>query len=211
VGYAENSALPLGTYANFRGVVVDATSVLVAYTRTGDANLDGLVDDNDVTVVGATYSPTTAQAHWALGDFDYNGFVADDDVTLLGVFYQPVAPAPPQVSGGMVSGEGLKYEGQSTKYEGPGTAGRLVVAGSPDRATSATEGLRTETIVERFRQREVRSASAAARRGELDDALLDLLAMSIAGAEDGNTSIGDARLAIHRNWPADHQVFEFIR
>jgi hypothetical protein len=92
IGYAENSSLPLGPYANFRGQSVDDTSVLMAYTRTGDANLDGIVDDTDVTILGATYDPTTPQPHWALGDFDYSGFVDDADVTLLGVFYDPSAP-----------------------------------------------------------------------------------------------------------------------
>jgi fibronectin-binding autotransporter adhesin len=91
VGYAENSALPLGPYTTFRGQPVDDTSLLMAFTRTGDANLDGLVNDDDVTIVGATYAPSVPQPSWALGDFDYNGFVDDDDVTLLGVFYNPSA------------------------------------------------------------------------------------------------------------------------
>jgi T5SS/PEP-CTERM-associated repeat protein len=92
VGYAENSALPLGPYTTFRGEAVDDTSILMAFTRTGDANLDGLVNDDDVTILGATYAPGVPQPSWALGDFDYNGFVDDDDVTLLGVFYDPSAP-----------------------------------------------------------------------------------------------------------------------
>jgi hypothetical protein len=91
VAYAENSALPLGAYTTFRGQTVDSTSVLMAFTRTGDANLDGVVNDDDVTVVGASYAPGVAGASWATGDFDYNGFVDDDDVTLLGVFYNPSA------------------------------------------------------------------------------------------------------------------------
>jgi polyhydroxybutyrate depolymerase len=98
VGYAENSALPLGPYITFRGQPVDGTSILIAFTRTGDANLDGLVNDDDVTIVGASYAPGVAGASWATGDFDYNGFVDDDDVTLLGAFYAPNAPplaAPP--------------------------------------------------------------------------------------------------------------------
>lgn len=104
VGYAENAALPLGAYENFRGVAVDETAVLIAYTRTGDANLDGVVNDDDVTIVSATYAPGVPQPHWALGDYDYNGFVDDDDVTLLGAFYQPAVAAQ-------------KYEGQITKDE----------------------------------------------------------------------------------------------
>ena len=96
LGYADNTDLPLGAYTTFRDQSVDGTSVLIAYTRTGDANLDGLVNDQDATIVGATYSPSTPQPNWALGDFEYNGFVDDDDVTLLGVFYNPAAAPPPR-------------------------------------------------------------------------------------------------------------------
>ena len=91
VAYAHNGSLPLGPYTIFEGRVVDGSSVLIRYTRTGDANLDGLVDDDDVTILGATYAPGVPQPSWALGDFEYNGFVDDDDVTLLGVFYNPNA------------------------------------------------------------------------------------------------------------------------
>jgi glucose/arabinose dehydrogenase len=104
VGFAENATLPLGSYTDFRGQPVDNTSVLIAFTRTGDANLDGVVNDDDVTIVGAAYAPGVPQPSWALGDFDYNGFVDDDDVTLLGVFYDPAAAL--LVSRGAVSGEG---------------------------------------------------------------------------------------------------------
>jgi hypothetical protein len=71
---------------------VDESSVLIRYTRTGDANLDGVVNDDDVTILGASYAPGVPNPNWALGDFDYNGFVDDDDVTLLGAFYDPAAP-----------------------------------------------------------------------------------------------------------------------
>jgi hypothetical protein len=93
VAYADNSALPLGPYTTFHGEPVDDTAVLIAFTRTGDANLDGVVNDDDVTIVGASYAPGVPQPSWALGDFDYNGFVDDDDVTLLGAFYDPSAPS----------------------------------------------------------------------------------------------------------------------
>jgi hypothetical protein len=91
VAYAENATLPLGPRTIFRGQPVDDTSVLIAFARTGDANLDGVVNDDDVTIIGATYAPGVPQPSWALGDFDYNGFVDDDDVTLLGAFYNPAA------------------------------------------------------------------------------------------------------------------------
>jgi hypothetical protein len=107
VGYAENSAMPLGPLTTFRGQPVDDTSILIAFTRTADANLDGVVNDDDVTIVGATYAPGVPQAAWALGDFDYNGFVDDDDVTLLGVFYDPsaipLAVSPPAAATGVAA------------------------------------------------------------------------------------------------------------
>jgi hypothetical protein len=97
VGYANNATMPLGSMTNFRGQAVDPSTVLIRYTRTGDANLDGIVNNNDVTIVGSNYAPGIPKPSWAFGDFDYNGFVDNDDVTLLGVNYNPDAspiPAP---------------------------------------------------------------------------------------------------------------------
>ena len=99
VGFAENATMPLGPYTNFRGQPVDSTSLLLIFTRTGDANLDGVVNDDDVTIVGAAYAPGVPNAAWALGDFDYNGFIDDDDVTLLGAFYDPSASPVMATSG----------------------------------------------------------------------------------------------------------------
>jgi hypothetical protein len=91
VGWATNGELPLDAYSTFRGQSVDPTTILIRATRIGDANLDGVVDDNDVTVVGATFGTTTG-AVWALGDFDYDGDVDDNDVTLVSALYNPGAP-----------------------------------------------------------------------------------------------------------------------
>jgi hypothetical protein len=66
---------------------VDNSTIIARYTVTGDANLDGKVDDDDITILGGFYAPGTPNAHWANGDADYNGFVDDDDVTLFGAFY----------------------------------------------------------------------------------------------------------------------------
>jgi hypothetical protein len=104
VAYAHNGTLPLGAYAEYRGTPADASSVLIGYTRTGDATLNGVVDNNDVTIVGANFAPGFSKPFWALGDFDYNGFVDSNDVTLLGVFYNPNAPPiPPPVQSGSLS------------------------------------------------------------------------------------------------------------
>jgi hypothetical protein len=98
---------------------VDDTSLLIAYVRTGDANLDGVVNDDDVTIVGATYAPGVPQPSWALGDFDYNGFVDDDDITLLGAFYDPSAE-PLITPAALGSGEGVSGAGVAAVPE-PGT------------------------------------------------------------------------------------------
>jgi hypothetical protein len=95
VGYAVNGQLPLGPFTNFRGQPVDNSTILMRFTRTGDANLDGVVNNDDVTIVGANFAPGSPKPRWDLGDFDYNGFVDNDDVTLLGVYYNPSAPAIP--------------------------------------------------------------------------------------------------------------------
>ena len=104
VGYAVNGDMPLGAVTTFRGETVDPTSVLIRHTRIGDANLDGVVNDDDVTIVGASYAPGVPQPSWALGDFDYNGFVDDDDVTLIGAFYNTsAAPLAAPASGSMLA------------------------------------------------------------------------------------------------------------
>jgi hypothetical protein len=102
VGYAVNADMPLGPLTEYGGLPVDGSSVIIRHTRIGDANLDGVVNDDDVTIVGAMYAPGVANAAWGNGDFDYNGFVDDDDVTLLGALYNPAAtpiPAAPGAGG----------------------------------------------------------------------------------------------------------------
>jgi hypothetical protein len=168
VGYAENAALPLGAYATFGGVAIDDTAVLIAYARTGDANLDGAVNDDDVTVVGATYAPGVAGASWAAGDFDYSGFVDDDDVTLLGSFYDPSAePAVAPLA--------------------PVEARSAVEAWSADFATTITEGHSgIGTAGETFGPTDVRGQETRARqvvrdeRSGADSKAIDLVAESIA-------------------------------
>jgi hypothetical protein len=98
VGYADNAMLPLGSYASFRGQPVDNTAVLLAPTLTADANLDGVVNDDEVTILGAFYQPGASIPQWQWGDFDYNGSIDDDDVTILGALYNSAtfaASAPP--------------------------------------------------------------------------------------------------------------------
>jgi hypothetical protein len=113
IGYADNASFPLGRYYSFGGRALDDTSVVIALTVTGDANLDGKVDDNDATIIGATYGANHAPT-WAHGDFDYSGSIGDDDVTLVGALYKSelafagaTGPAPPQE---VVAGRGTVRE-----------------------------------------------------------------------------------------------------
>jgi hypothetical protein len=89
VGYADNGSLPLEPYIVWVGYTVDNSDVLVRYTVWGDTNLDGTVNDDDVTVLGASWAPGAGNPFWSLGDLDFNGYVDDDDVTILGALYDP--------------------------------------------------------------------------------------------------------------------------
>src|SRR5205823_2365876 len=95
VGYVENSFLPqlgLSSYTSFGGQTVDSGSLLIRYTKGADANLDGIVNGDDVTIVGADLN-NGSTGEWFLGDFDYDGICDGDDVTVLGALYDPTAPA----------------------------------------------------------------------------------------------------------------------
>ena len=65
------------------------------YTRVGDATMDGIVGNNDVTVLGLNFDPNYNPAgadgpkQWYDGDFNYNGIVDNNDVTILGLQFDP--------------------------------------------------------------------------------------------------------------------------
>ena len=123
----------------------------MAFTRTADANLDGVVNDDDVTIVGASYAPGVAGASWAVGDFDYNGFVDDDDVTLLGVLYDPGAPPLAAAAGSAGFG----------RRRSAGAGNRGTFDGRPDRNPGGTRG--GQKIATRGKCAEIRGVSNAAR------------------------------------------------
>jgi autotransporter-associated beta strand protein len=94
VGYAEASALG-GTIPPVFGTV-DATSVLVRYTRLGDANLDGTVTLQDFNRLALNFGSTNAV--WSQGDFNYDGLVTLQDFNRLalnfGLSAGPGGPTP---------------------------------------------------------------------------------------------------------------------
>ncbi|MGA2443479.1 MAG: PEP-CTERM sorting domain-containing protein, partial [Tepidisphaeraceae bacterium] len=84
VGYAD------GADGKVSGLV--SGQIEVAYTLLGDANLDGLVNAADFTILAANFNqPVTA---WDQGDFNYDGLVNAADFTDLAAnFNQSVSGA----------------------------------------------------------------------------------------------------------------------
>src|SRR5947208_2995185 len=91
IGYAENSALPLGSYTSFAGQTVGTRSILIKFTRGADADLDGVVGNSDVTIVGGKFG-AAGSGQCYFGDFDYSGSCDNADVTALGGLFNPSAP-----------------------------------------------------------------------------------------------------------------------
>jgi hypothetical protein len=90
LGYAQNDLLfAKDQYLTFAGEPVDLTSVLVKYTYLGDVNLDGKVDDNDVTIMVLGYDRGLVSTHtWQQGDISgYDGRIDDNDITVLVLNY----------------------------------------------------------------------------------------------------------------------------
>jgi T5SS/PEP-CTERM-associated repeat protein len=73
LGYADASAIFSSFPATFSGQSVDNTTVLIAFTRFGDANLDGLVNLADFNRLASNFGGTDRV--WSQGDFNYDGLV----------------------------------------------------------------------------------------------------------------------------------------
>jgi len=89
LGYAQNDMFLFGPYEEFDGFDVDLSTILVKFTYNGDVNLDGCVDDNDVTILNLYYDGGATGGHyWHQGDiFLYDGLIDDNDVTILNLTY----------------------------------------------------------------------------------------------------------------------------
>jgi len=89
LGYAENSDLGLGTFADQS---VDSTSVLIKYTLYGDANLDATVNTIDFNLLAAGFGQSNRP--WFNGDFDYDNTVNTVDFNLLASNFAQALAAP---------------------------------------------------------------------------------------------------------------------
>lgn len=79
-GYFEATDLFTSFPAEFAGLALDETSVLLAYTLPGDTNLDYRVDIGDFSALAAAFN---APSRWRQGDFDYDGMTGIADFSLL--------------------------------------------------------------------------------------------------------------------------------
>jgi hypothetical protein len=92
--------------ALFAGQSVDATSVLVKQTFSGDASLDGRVDFGDLVRLAQTYN--TSGGTWARGDFSGDGNVDFNDLVALAQNYNKSLPgAAPALAAGQSFQEAL--------------------------------------------------------------------------------------------------------
>jgi hypothetical protein len=86
--YGDGTSAPL--FGNVTPVAVNPKSVLVKLTYRGDVNLDGVVDDRDVAMIGLFYDGHVGPGGkgWFEGDiYLQDGYCDDNDVALLGLTY----------------------------------------------------------------------------------------------------------------------------
>jgi hypothetical protein len=77
--------------ALWNGVTVDATTVIVKYTYTGDANLDGLINASDYGIIDNYYQfPGTTGC--TNGDFNFDGVIDAGDYGLIDNGFQLQGP-----------------------------------------------------------------------------------------------------------------------
>lgn len=79
IGYNDN-AVRVPPLTSFAGQSVDSSSILIMYTRLGDANLSGTTDISDFAILASNFNGTGL---WSAGDFNYDGNVNIGDFSLL--------------------------------------------------------------------------------------------------------------------------------
>ena len=97
-GSAHKTALGYATASNvgittFDGQSVTGANVLVRYTYSGDANLDGVVNALDFDALATNFGAASGKV-WYQGDFNYDGFTNTQDFMLLASNFNQVLPAP---------------------------------------------------------------------------------------------------------------------
>jgi hypothetical protein len=103
LGYASAASL-LGLSGSqnttFDGQYVDASSLLVKYTWSGDANLDGVVNSSDFSALAVNFNGSSKD--WQTGDFNYDGTVNALDFNMVASNYGLNTPPPGAALGALV-------------------------------------------------------------------------------------------------------------
>ncbi len=84
IGHANAADLFSSFPATYGGVTIDSTTIIVALTIAGDANLDRTVDFTDLLSLAQNYN---SPGQWSDGDFNYSQFVEFNDLLLLAQNY----------------------------------------------------------------------------------------------------------------------------
>ena len=99
VGYADNAVLGR---AQFGGVMVDSSSILMGTVYGGDANMDGRVNLLDLNAVASNFGTATGKV-WTQGDSNYDGVVNVLDFNALAAnFGASLSAAPGPALGAVV-------------------------------------------------------------------------------------------------------------
>ena len=80
----------IGDLEDLEGEPVDETSILVKYTYTGDANLDGIINSHDYDRIDSNWLNWKYHGivpdggwRWAVGDFNYDDSISSHDYDLI--------------------------------------------------------------------------------------------------------------------------------
>lgn len=92
VGLANSASLFNSFPVISGGATIDSTGVLIGYTFSGDANLDGAVNFTDLLITAQNYGGLSGKT-WITGDFTYDG--KTEFVDLLAVAQNFGAASPP--------------------------------------------------------------------------------------------------------------------
>jgi hypothetical protein len=108
LGYAEAADVLAAFPATFAGQSVDDTTVLVRYTRNGDANLDGTVNLTDFNKLASSFGQLNTD--WAQGNFNFDLTTNLADFNLLASNFGQTAAAASRGSSTGKTGGGVSDE-----------------------------------------------------------------------------------------------------
>ncbi len=129
LGYELNSNGTGVLIGNFDGQTATSTDVLVKYTYFGDANLDGVVNGSDYTLIDNGFN--NSLTGWHNGDFNYDGVVNGDDYTLIDNAFNTQGASLADISAGaaeMIASDTSQVAGGSSAVPEPASLGLLGIA-----------------------------------------------------------------------------------